>query len=434
MENIFSNREIAVALWSVALLIWGATKDWFRSSVLMIGRAFLQPAILTIFAAMAAYVVLMVFVLRRADLWEARQLKDTVLWAVFVAAASLFRLTEVARESSYFLDTIKDNLRLIVFIEFIVAVFVFSLPVELVLVPLMTLVALLLVVSERDQKLSQIAKVLNWITIIVGAWLVIHAGYNIAADFSGFADSRTLADFSVTPILTLCFFPFLFVAARFSHQQLLATKLRQAVKHDRLRQYAYRKAMRRFRFRVASLDRWAMSLFSRTIEDERDIDFSINRILKMEGVERDPPLVPHSDGWSPYAAKDFLRNAGFKTGYYTTFDDKEWYAYSPAKDVAKGSLSTISYSVEGDAHAATALKLELSVYQAETPAADMTRFATVCKALYEAAMQSALPEELEQTQGRWVVGNREVRIHKVDWAHRSGFDLEFSIRVAASVE
>lgn len=434
MENIFSNRELAFALWSITLLIWGATKDWFRSSLVKIGRASLQPQVVTVFAGMATYVVLMVLALHRAGLWEPRQLKDTILWALFVAAASLFRLTEVARDSSYFLDTIKDNLKLIVFIEFIVGVFVFSLPVELLLVPLMTLLALLLVVSERDQKLSQLTKVLNSITIIVGAWLVIHAIYSIAANFRAFSSPITLADFAVTPILTLCFIPFLFVAARFSHQQLLTTKLRQAIKQDTLRQYAYRKAMLRFRFRVALLDRWAISLFSRTIEDQRDVDLSIDRILKMKSIERDPPLVPAPKGWSPYAAKDFLKSEGFKTGYYTTLDDKEWYAYSPAKDVTQGSLSTISYCVEGDASVATVLKLELSVYQAETPSADLAKFTSSCKALYEAAMQSAPPEDLELTQGRWVVGNREIRIQKKDWTHRSGFDLEFSIGVVASVD
>lgn len=429
MHDAFSNREIAIGIWSAVIFLWAISKSGIRSSLFNVLRAFFQPQILAILTLMSIYIVLMVFTLHRAHLWEFRQLKDTILWALFVAAASMFGLDKIARSSAYFVDTMKDSLRLIVFIEFVVSMFVFSLAAELVIVPIVTMLGLLHLLAERDKKLIQVAKLLNWIIVAGGAFVVLHAAYSIAADLAGFANFRTFADLSITPVLTLCFFPFLFFSARFSRQQLVAGKLRQTIKDDRLRRYAYVKSLLRFRFRVSSLDRWAMSLFTRSIADRSDIDLSISRICQMESTERDPPFVPYVDGWSPHTAREFLTNEGLKPGFYNTVDDIEWYASSPPISTSKDSLSTILYSLEGNARAATRLFLELSAYETQAPPADMATFLAACNALYEAAMEHGPPLEVEQVKNKWVIENREIRIQKEEWIHRPGFDLKFSICV-----
>lgn len=431
MEGLFSTRETATAIWAIGLLILGVTKKDFRSSLAGVSRAFVQPYILTIFGLMTAYVVFIVFLLHKAGLWNARQLKDTILWAAFIGGAAMLRLTAIARDSSYFIQTVKDNLKLIVFIEFIVSVFVFSLPIELIIVPLATIVAVMLVFTERDEKLNPLGKLLNGLTTCFGAWLLIHAIYELSKNFSEFSNRQTLADFSLTPLLTICFFPFLFVMSRFEHRALLLLRLKQALKDPRLRSHAYGKAVLRFKFGVSALDRWALSLFSRSINNEVDVDRSIDRILAMLSVERNPPSVPPIKGWSPYAAKEFLKKEGFKTGYYTSPDDKEWYA-SASQDVEKRSLDTIEYVVEGTREAATRLKLILNAYDAEPAQASFERFLKVFKALYEAALQEKLEvrffEELEKPTYPWVIGSRAISMRKEVCNIELDVNLRFLLR------
>lgn len=428
--DIFSTREIAIALWSVGLLTWGMTKPNFRKSFLRFARAFFVRPIMIVFGLMTAYVVAMVLALHHFDLWNVRQIKDTVLWAVFVGSSSMFRLTAISREKSYFIDTIKDNLKLIVFIEFVVTYFVFPLLAELVIVPVTTGLALMLVFSEREEKFNAITKFLNNVMLVLGLGLMTRTLYKLISDFSGFANAQTLADFSLTPILTICFFPFLFLAARYEHHERFALRLKQAVKDPAIYRYAYWHALFRFKASVATLDRWAISLFSLDTQDRKDIDRSIDRILAMVRAERKPPLIPFNSGWSPYEAKNFLKEQGLKTGYYTSYDDREWYS-SATKDIAKRALNTIEYMIEGDRDTVTRLKLTLTSYETEPPVEHRQHFLELFKSLYEQALRVEVPDasDDEKPDQRWIVGNREIIVKKDNWIHREGYELEIRIDV-----
>jgi hypothetical protein len=431
MGEILNNREIAMGLWLGGLLTWGATKSWFRTSLGGVVRAFFQRQILTMFSVMVGYIVLVVMTLNHFGLWEARQTKDTIIWAVVVGGASMFRLMSIARDSSFFIETIKDNLKLVVFIEFVVSVFVFSLPIELVIVPLFTFLALLLVFSERDPKHRIVTSILNGIMIVAGAGLLIHAVYKMAADFREFSTLETLADFSLTPVLTICFIPFLFVAARYAHHQNFLIRLSQAIKDARLRRYAYRMAMLRFRFDVSSLDRWSTCLFSRSINNRKDVGQSIDRILAMRRAEKAPRPVSFADGWSPYAAKDFLKSEGFEARYYSSHDDRDWYA-SSTQQFEGASLNSMEYSVEGMRDVAKKLQLELTVYGEEVPQSEFHRFLKAFKTLYETAMQAELGNQfgaLENGEQYWAVGNRSISFHKENWKSGRGSELRWTIEV-----
>ncbi len=432
MGEILNNREIAMGIWLGGLLILGVTKSGFRTALGGVLRAFFQRQILTMFSVMVGYIFLVVLTLNHIGLWEARQTKDTIIWAVVVGGASMFRLMSIARDSSFFVETIKDNLKLIVFIEFVVSVFVFSLPIELVIVPISTFLALLLVFAERDPKHRIVTSILNGITIVAGAGLLIHAIYKMAADFRNFATLETLADFSLTPILTILFIPFLYVAARYAHHQNFSIRLSQAIKDTRLRRYAYRKAMLRFRFDVSTLDRWSTSLFSRSIDNKEDVGQSIERILAMRRAEKTPRPVPFVDGWSPYAAKDFLKSEGFETRYYLSHDDKDWYA-SATQQFEGASLNSMDYVVEGTRDVAKKLQLELTVYGEDVPQSELHRFLKAFKALYETAMQAELGnqfEALESGEQSWAVGNRSISFQKENWKNGTGSELRWTIEVA----
>lgn len=78
-DGIFNNREIAIGIWAVVALGAGLSNRGMRSSMNVVVRAFLQPAILRVYVAMIAYVALTVAGLRTVGLWEPRQLKDTII-------------------------------------------------------------------------------------------------------------------------------------------------------------------------------------------------------------------------------------------------------------------------------------------------------------------------------------------------------------------
>jgi hypothetical protein len=437
-DPIFNNREIAIAVWFVLLLAFCLTKDGARASLRAMAHAFLQRQMLIMYSLMIAYVAAIVWALGLIGMWEVRQLKDTIVWFVVVAATSFFRLPKNADDIVYFKEALIDNIKLIVVIEFIVSFYTGSIFVELLLVPFSTLLGLMIVFAERDQRYAVAATFLNRLAMLLGASILIYAIYQLATNVFGFATLETLADFSLPAILTVLFLPFIFATTLIVNYQTTFSTLHYAIKDDHLRLYAKRKSLLRFGWRTSLVKRWKRSLFLEDHRTKEDINRSIRVILERRERERNPPSIPASQGWSPYAAREFLGDNGLTTGYYEPVTGEEWYASKSRDSSDRNSLSTFEYSVEGDSVSATTLRLELDAFQSKPPVTDMKEFMVLVAALYHAALEHDMPFEfmkviMEQDNVERTVDGRVISTVSKPWSYngRDRFTLEFYISVTA---
>jgi hypothetical protein len=390
------------------------------------------------YSLMIAYVAMIVWALSSIGMWEIRQLKDTIVWFVVVAATWFFRLPKDADDIVYFKEALVDNIKLIVVIEFIVSFYTGSIFVELLLVPFSTLLGLMIVFAERDQRYTVVARFLNGVAVLLGASILIYATYQLATNVFGFATLETLADFSLAPIVTVLFLPFIFAATLLINYQTTFSTLRYAIKDDLLRSYAKRKAFLRFGWRTSLVKRWKRGLFLESHLTKEDIDRSIAAVLERRERERNPPAIPASQGWSPYAAREFLAENGLSTGYYEPVAGEEWYASKSRDSSDKNSLSTLEYSVEGDSVSATTLRLELNAFQAKPPVADMNEFVVLVAALYRAALRQDMPKEfmklkMSQDKIERMVDGKFVATVRKSWTYngRDRSTVEFCISVKA---
>jgi hypothetical protein len=89
-------------------------------------------------------------------------------------------------------------------------VYVFRLVVELVLVPVLFLLAGLLVVSQLKEEYKPVERLVSNATALFGAGVFAYAGYSIYSDWSSFAKVETAKDFLVPLALSLLFMPFIY--------------------------------------------------------------------------------------------------------------------------------------------------------------------------------------------------------------------------------
>jgi len=133
--SIFNTREIAIGIWVTLFFVWALTQPSIRESLSKVLFILTKKVILIPLALMAGYIGFMVWGLNKLGLWEVSQLKNTILWSGSVAFVSLIRLNDIANNPDYFKTTLKDNLRLITILEFVVGFYTFPLWSELLLVP-----------------------------------------------------------------------------------------------------------------------------------------------------------------------------------------------------------------------------------------------------------------------------------------------------------
>ena len=275
MDQLFNNREIAVSIWVFIFLCWAFSKKEVRKSIKQVLFAFCHRAILTIFALMASYVYLMVDFLSNTGLWDLGQLKNTIMWFVFVASVELFKANIIHEEKGYFKKSIKGHFKLLVLLEFIVAFQSFSLVAELIIIPISTLAVLLLAFAELKEEYKPVENLMSWMLSIFGICMVFFALYFISTSFDEFAQSKTLVNFSIPIIFSVLLLPFMFLISIYMIYERILVRVNIYTEDRLYRLYAKLKGLIHFKGDYKSLNDWLSFSCVSDFENRKAIDESI---------------------------------------------------------------------------------------------------------------------------------------------------------------
>lgn len=208
MENlVVSNRELAALVYTVILItdiiLYHSTR---RALVAVIKIAFSVKIILMVSLTMG-YIALGVYVLNRCELWAFRYLKETVLWAVFSGLTIGISGVTERKPNQFYIGVMKSQVRIAVVIGFIVNLYSLPLLGELVLLPALTSVGIMGVLSEKDENLYKAKGCLETIQAMVGIGLLVYVGYQIYHQPDKFFNASVIRSFSIPILLAVWTIP-----------------------------------------------------------------------------------------------------------------------------------------------------------------------------------------------------------------------------------
>lgn len=438
--SLLNNRELAALIWISLLLGWALTNPEIRKSLINVLQHALTRPLIKIYAVMLAYIMAMLLLLSRIGLWDTNQLKATIVWIFSIALISLFRAKNIHKETDYFKKSVRDNINLIVVLEFIINFYNFSIWIELTLLPALTFLGMLKAFSENKQEYQPVKKLLENFFIAFGSIILIYALYRLLNGFTQFATLNNLADLYTPPLLSILFLPFPYGLSIFLAYERAFVILRRNSADDVLYTYAKRTAMHRFCLKTHALERWIDRSYIERLTSKDMVNRSIRDIYEQLTVEKNPPSVDSALGWSPYRAKDFLSEYGLTTDYYRNFGNDKWSCSSPSIDLDNSLFpNTLSYSVFGNRSVAKSLKLQLSVDSPSLKDEAMEHFTQVSKELLSKALEAEASANLrelinsEQDTNTSINGKR-VSIIRKDWIHSQEGQFELTFMIAAESE
>jgi len=436
--DILNNREWALVIWFLIFIfftIFLPKMKKIRESFKRVLKTFFVKAIITILVLMVIYIIIVVFGLFKIGLWKSHQLKNTIVWAVSVGALSLFKINSIKKDPHFFKNIVLANLKLVAIVQFVVRVYTFSLLIEFLLVPVLVTLGAMLGRAQTNKKYNLLEKVLNGIMVTLGTIIIFYTTYMLATNFGKFAKEQTIYDFYIPPLLTFLYLPFIFIMMVFTTYSEVFVRLQFFIKELKLRRFAKIYSMFKFHFRIKLLERWASTLPFQDITSKEDIKKTVKQIFKMVSVEKEPPEVPLQEGWSPYAARQFLLTEGIETGYYHPSVPEEWFASSPPIDVGKDVIpNSITYYVDGNESTAKSLKLILNVYSRESAIMAHSKLLSSVRTLLKAALDLDVSSEMEAAimKGEnqvFNLGSFVATVEKNDWQqnHFGGYDVRFAL-------
>ncbi len=238
-------------------------------------------------------------------------------------------------------------------------------------------------------------------------------------------------------MLSLVFLPFLFGLSVFmTYERVLLTLRRNSSDEDTF-QYARRRAMSSFAWRVRKLHRWAHSTHLQRLTSKDKVDESISAFQSLVAYEANPRDVPPEQGWAPHLAKEFMAEYGLKTGHYNRVYEDEWSASSTYLDLGDGVFpNRVAYYISGDQFAADCLKLRLTVSEPDEADAATEQFVALSEALLAKAFSAGVSTNLTEVirggqSGETEVAGKLVAVHRENW--QAGEDGRFDVTVKLTV-
>lgn len=315
--------------------------------------------------SMTLYVLVCVRLLWLGGFWTLQNLKTTIWWVFGFAAVSLFQVNKAQEEPDHFRKIWREVISVNIFVAFIATTYVFSLPVELAIVPIATLASIMLVLAEKNPNADSVKKLLTGLLIIIGVALLVNAIWQASHELPQLASVETAREFVVPVALSLLYIPFLYCWHLFLSYERAFGRVGRSVKDDDLSRVAKIQSLVAFNTDMDGLSQWLRHIALFRPKSEQEVASSIAEIKRLRSRQKQPFRVPPTDGWLPEEASAFLADEDLATQeYHRSYDG--WYANSRYLTLGSGVLdNNIAYYVEGDELAVRTLRLVLNINNPE---------------------------------------------------------------------
>ncbi|MGV1905072.1 hypothetical protein [Agrobacterium cavarae] len=426
-----NTREIATLVWLSIIIAVLLIIPKTRQALCELPRAFAQQKILQILAVFAVYVVGMIWGLHAIGIWDWDQLKNTIIWTFSVALIAVLGSHKIADDPGFFRKWITQNFQILAFVQFLITLYTYPLWIELLAIPIFTLLTGIIVVGGHDPKTKRTASVLPNIAAILTVAFFGPAFVMTVADFWHYATIQTWRDFYVPIILTLLFVPFIFVLYVAMSYETAFVNLHHSIKDTKLRRSAQLRALLAFGTNIDALRRWQRHVGRHRPQSKDDIKNGIQEIKAALRRERTKLPVDAALGWSPALAKDFLRDFGLPTRDYFRAFGTEWHASSSMIEIGRAIVANnIAYYVEGTETAVTKLKLKLNINEPSTADRAEARFRELSVTLVQAATGQFIPG-LDAEDVDLQIGLHRIRVVKCGWpaGTSGGYDKILTVSI-----
>lgn len=206
--DIFSTRELATAFWVGAILIAVGmaivTNKKIRQGFIGVLKCFFNRKLRKLWKIYFLYIGIITLMFSRSPIWKNIYLKDIILWTLFSGLTICMNAVAGEADEKYISKVLKDNIRFTVVTEFLLSTFTFSFWVELIIIPITTVIVLFDTVAEHKSDAIAVHKLLQDVMAFAGLCVILQTVRVGILEYRELNVINTLVSFFI-PIVYLLF-------------------------------------------------------------------------------------------------------------------------------------------------------------------------------------------------------------------------------------
>ena len=170
--SILSTREWATLIWGLVFLLYVMAHKDIRKSFWNVIVIFFGPKLRILWGIIMLYVFGITMIFYHLPIWENIYIKDIVIW--FLTSGLIYCMNAVSREADekYIQKVLKDNLKLTLILEFFISTFTFNIWIELAIIPIITIISVMDVITEKKEEYKNVHKLIDIILALAGFWIL----------------------------------------------------------------------------------------------------------------------------------------------------------------------------------------------------------------------------------------------------------------------
>ena len=223
--DIFSTRELATAFWTGIILVAVGmaivTNKKARKSFIEVLKCFFGRKIRMLWEIYFLYIGIITFLFSRLPIWESIYLKDIILWTLFSGLTICMNAVAGEADEKYISKVLKDNIRFTVVTEFLLSTFTFSFWVELIIIPITTVIVLFDTVAEHKCDAIAVHKLLQDMMAFAGLCVILQTVRVGILEYRELNVINTLVSFFIPIVYLLLVTPLEYAFELYSKYEML---------------------------------------------------------------------------------------------------------------------------------------------------------------------------------------------------------------------
>jgi len=223
--DIFSTRELATAFWVGAILIAVGmaivTNKKIRQGFIGVLKCFFNRKLRKLWEIYFLYIGIITLMFSRFPIWKNIYLKDIILWTLFSGLTICMNAVAGEADEKYISKVLKDNIRFTVVTEFLLSTFTFSLWVELIIIPITTVIVLFDTVAEHKSDAIAVHKLLQDVIAFAGLCVILQTVRVGILEYRELNVINTLVSFFIPIVYLLLVTPLEYAFELYSKYEML---------------------------------------------------------------------------------------------------------------------------------------------------------------------------------------------------------------------
>lgn len=223
--DIFSTRELATAFWVGAILIAVGmaivTNKKIRQGFIGVLKCFFNRKLRKLWEIYFLYIGIITLMFSRFPIWKNIYLKDIILWTLFSGLTICMNAVAGEADEKYISKVLKDNIRFTVVTEFLLSTFTFSFWVELIIIPITTVIVLFDTVAEHKSDAIAVHKLLQDVMAFAGLCVILQTVRVGILEYRELNVTNTLVSFFIPIVYLLLVTPLEYAFELYSKYEML---------------------------------------------------------------------------------------------------------------------------------------------------------------------------------------------------------------------